>query len=426
MLALLFVAFLLALLIGFDVGFSMIFSAWLGILNKPGELIDMAMMPLSMMAGVDSYALVQVPLFILAGELMNSGGLTMRLIDWAMALVGRLKGSLGHVSIITNFVLAGVSGSAVADAVATGKPLIPAMRKEGYGEGFAGAVIVAGALLGPILPPSIPMVVYAQIASQSVVKLFMAGVVPAFLLAGGFLVVCTLVAHRRKYAARDVVSLATKLQATGRASWALMMPVIIIGGIRFGWLTVTEAAAVAVLYAFLVCFFIYRGVTLRELPKLFFSAGRSSAVVLFLLAAAGPFSWLVAESQINQTVIDIISGISTNPIIVLLIVNVFLLFVGCIIEPLPAMIIFLPLLIPLGAQVGIDPIQFGAVVVLNLMIGLMHPPIGLLLFVVSSVGKIRIGPVMWEVLPFLAWALIVLGLTIVFPPITTWLPAHIQ
>jgi len=426
MLALLFVAFLLALLIGFDVGFSMIFSAWLGILAKPGEAIDMAMMSLSMISGVDSYSLVQVPLFILAGELMNAGGLTMRLIDWAMALVGRLKGSLGHVSIITNFVLAGVSGSAVADAVATGKPLIPAMRKEGYGEGFAGAVIVAGALLGPILPPSIPMVVYAQISNQSVVKLFMAGVLPAILLAIGFLVVCSIVAHYRKYPSREAVDWATKVRATGRASWALMMPVIIIGGIRFGVLTVTESAALAALYALFVCFFIYRGIKLRQLPKLFYSAGRSTALILFLLAAAGPFSWLVAESQINQTVIDTISGISTNPIVVLLIINVFLLLVGCIVEPLPAMIIFLPLLIPLGAQVGIDPIQFGTVVVMNLMIGLMHPPIGLLLFVVSSVGKIRLGPVMWEVLPFLAWALIVLTLTIVYPPLTTWLPGTMK
>jgi tripartite ATP-independent transporter DctM subunit len=426
LLALLFVAFLLALLIGFDVGFSMIFSAWLGILAKPGEAIDTAMMSLSMISGVDSYALVQVPLFILAGELMNAGGLTMRLIDWAMALVGRLKGSLGHVSIITNFVLAGVSGSAVADAVATGKPLIPAMRKEGYGEGFAGAVIVAGALLGPILPPSIPMVVYAQISNQSVVKLFMAGVVPAILLAIGFLIVCSIVARYRKYPSREPVGWKIKARATGRASWALMMPVIIIGGIRFGLLTVTESAALAVLYALFVCFFIYRGITLRELPKLIFHAGRSTALILFLLAAAGPFSWLVAESQINQTVIDVIQGISTNPIVVLLIINVFLLLIGCIIEPLPAMIIFLPLLIPLGAQVGIDPIQFGAVVVMNLMIGLMHPPIGLLLFVVSSVGKIRLGPVMWEVLPFLAWSLIVLALTIVFPPLTTWLPGQIK
>jgi len=425
-LALLFVAFLLALLMGFDVGFSMLLSAWLGILAKPGDIIDTAMMPLSMIAGVDSYSLVQVPLFILAGELMNRGGLTMRLIDWAMALVGRLKGSLGHVSIITNFVMAGVSGSAVADAVATGKPLIPAMRKEGYGEGFAGAVIVAGALLGPILPPSIPMVVYAQIASQSVIKLFMAGVVPAILLATGFLVICSIVARYRKYPSRQPVDLKEKVRATGHASWALMMPVIVIGGIRFGLLTVTESAAMAVLYALIVSLVVYRGLTLRQLPKLIFHAGRSTAIVLFLLAAAGPFSWLVAESQINQTVIQTIQSISTNPIVVLLIVNVFLLLIGCIVEPLPAMIIFLPLLIPLGAQVGIDPIQFGAVVVLNLMIGLMHPPIGLLLFVVSSVGKLRLGPVMWEVLPFLGWAIVVLGLTIVFPPLTTWLPIQIK
>ena len=202
----------------------------------------------------------------------------MRLIEWAMALVGRLKGSLGHVSIITNFVMAGVSGSAVADAVATGKPLIPAMRKEGYGEGFAGAVIVAGALLGPILPPSIPMVVYAQISSQSVVKLFMAGVVPAILLAarvpGGL-------QHRRRYRKLSEPRRGRleqpKLRATGRASWALMMPVIIIGGIRFGLLTVTESAAVAVLYALFVSFVVYRGITLRQLPKLIFHAGRSTA-----------------------------------------------------------------------------------------------------------------------------------------------------
>ena len=426
MLPLLFVAFIAALLIGFDVGYSMILSAWLGIQFKGGDAVDAAMMPLSMIAGVDSYSLVQVPLFILAGELMNRGGLTMRLIDWSMALVGRLKGSLGHVSILTNLIMAGVSGSAVADAVATGKPLIPAMKKEGYGEGFSGAEIAAGALLGPIIPPSIPMVVYAQLSSQSVVKLFMAGIVPGLLLAAGFLAICSIIARLRSYPAREPVNLRGKVRATGRAGWALMMPVIIIGGIRFGWVTDTEAAVVAVLYALSVSLFIYRGVKPGELPKLLSQAGRSTAVVLFLLAAAGPFSWLVAESQINQTVIDGIRAISGNPVVVLILINVLLLLVGCIIEPLPAMIIFLPLLIPLGAQLGIDPIQFGAVVVLNLMIGLMHPPIGLLLFVVSSVGKVRLAPVMWGVLPFLGWALVVLALTIVFPPLTTWLPGHLR
>jgi len=425
MLTLLFVAFLAALVIGFDVGYSMVLAAMLGILFKADTAVDPAMVPMSMISGVDNYALVQVPLFILAGEIMNRGGITPRLIDWSMALVGRLRGSLGHVSIITNFIMAGVSGSAVADAVATGKPLIPAMQKEGYGDGFAGAAIVAGALLGPMIPPSIPLVVYAQISSQSVVKLFMAGIVPGILLAAGFMVVCSIVAKRRNYARRPPVGMREAARTTGRAAWAIVMPVIVIGCIRFGLTTVSEAAVVAVLYSLAISLFVYRGMSWREIPTLLVHAGRSSALILFLLAAAGPFSWLVAESQINLAVSDAIKSVSTDPVVVLLIINAFLLLIGCIVEPLPAMIIFLPVLIPLGNQLGIDPIQFGTVVVLNLMIGLMHPPIGLLLFVVSSVGRIPIGPVMWNVLPFLGWAIAVLILTIVFPGITTWLPNHL-
>ena len=204
------------------------------------------------------------------------------------------------------------------------------------------------------------------------------------------------------------------------------MPLIVIGCIRFGLTTVSEAAVVAVIYSLLVSLLVYRGMRLRELPRILVQSGRSSALILFLLASAGPFSWLVAESQINLTVIEVIRGLSTDPVVVLLVINVFLLLIGCIVEPLPAMIIFLPVLIPLGQQLGIDPIQFGAVVVLNLMIGLMHPPIGLLLFIVSSVGRIPIGPVMWNVLPFLAWSVTVLIATIVYPPLTTWLPSQIR
>src|SRR5882672_9649287 len=229
MLLLLFIAFMLALIVGFDVGFSMILSAWLGVEYR-GEAVDPAMMPLSMIAGVDTYALVQVPLFILAGELMNRGGLTLRLIDWAQAIVGRVKGSLGHVSILTNLIMAGVSGSAVADAVATGKPLIPAMKKQNYGDGYAGAVIAAGALLGPIIPPSIPMVVYAQLANESVAKMFVAGIVPGLMLAAGFFVICSLVAWKRNYPRMQRVNFSGRVKATGRASWALLMPVIIIVG----------------------------------------------------------------------------------------------------------------------------------------------------------------------------------------------------
>ena len=426
MLVLLFAAFLLLIVVGFDVGFSMVLSSWLGIQAKTDRAVDSVMMPLSMIAYVDNYALVQIPLFILAGELMNRGGLTLRLIAWAQSLVGHWKGSLGHVSIVTNFVLSGVSGSAVADAIATGKPLIPAMREKGYGEGFAGAVIAAGALLGPIIPPSIPMVVYAQIASQSVVKLFMAGIVPGVLLAAGFLVICSLVARKRGYPSLPRATLMQRGDATMRAGWALMMPVIIIGGIRFGLVTDTEAAAVAATYALVVGFVVYRSIRLREVGELLASTGRSTGTILFLLAAAGPFSWLVAEAQVGVAATTFIRGLSDHPIVILLVINAFLLIVGCLIEPLPAMIIFVPTLLPIGAQLGIDPIQFGAVIVLNLMIGLMHPPIGLLLFVVSSVGRIPMGPVMRESLPFLGWAMIVLALAIVYPPITTWLPGTVR
>ncbi|MEO5735774.1 MAG: TRAP transporter large permease, partial [Rubrivivax sp.] len=328
MLALLFLSFLALLLIGFDVGFSMIVASLLGAVFKSGQAVDTAMVPLSMLAYVDSYALVQIPLFILAGELMNQGGLTLRLIEWSQTLVGRLRGSLGHVSILTNLIMSGVSGSAVADAIATGKPLIPAMQRAKYSDGFAGAVIAAGALLGPIIPPSIPMVVYGQLASQSVMKLFMAGVVPGVMLAAGFLGLCTLIGRRRNYPTLPASNWTDRGRATWRAGWALMMPLIIIFGIRFGWVTDTEAAAVAALYALFISLFIYRSIKPARLPALLITAAKSSGTILFLLAAAGPFSWLVAESHIGAAMTSLIRGMSDNPTVIMLIINAFLLLVG--------------------------------------------------------------------------------------------------
>jgi TRAP-type transport system large permease protein len=424
-LLILFISFLLLILIGVDVGWAMIFAAWIGVLTKTGNAVDAIMIPQSMMTGINYYSLVQIPLFILAGELMNRGGLTQRLIDWALAMVGTLKGSLGHVSILTNLVMAGISGSAVADAVALGKPLIPAMQKAGYRPGFAGAVIAAGALLGPIIPPSIPMVIYAQIANESVAKMFLSGVVPGLLLSFGFFVLCSIIAHRRDYPKRAPVSFKGKVAATRSAIWALLMPVIIIVGIRFGVVTETEVASSAVLYALFVSLFIYRGMKLREFPSMLKDAGRSSATILFLLAAAGPFSWLVAESQVTEVIVQSIKSISDNPVVILLVINIVLLIVGSLLEPLPAMVIFLPALLPIGHELGIDPIHFGATVVINLMIGLLHPPVGLLMFVVASVGKLNITAVAWEILPFLGWALVVLVLVIIFPPLTTWLPSFV-
>jgi tripartite ATP-independent transporter DctM subunit len=379
-----------------------------------------------MMTGVNFYALVQIPLFVLAGELMNRGGLTTRLIDWSLAMTGRLRGCLGHVTIVTNLIMAGISGSAVADAVATGKPLIPAMRKKGYSDGFAGAVVCAGALLGPIIPPSIPMVVYSQLANQSVIKMFLSGMVPGLLLAFGFFIICSVIASRRDYPREQSTDLRGKLAATWRGSWALMMPIIIIFGIRFGWFTDTEVAALATVYALAVSLLVYRDMHWREVPAILRESGRASATILFLLAAAGPFSWLVAESQVGELAVRGIQAISDDPLVVMFIINILLLIVGCLIEPLPAMVIFLPALLPIGAQLHIDPIQFGAVVVINLMIGMLTPPVGLLLFVVSGMSGIPMTAVVREQTPFLIWSIVVLVLITIFPPLTTWLPGQVH
>ncbi|PZQ83051.1 MAG: hypothetical protein DI549_09175 [Ancylobacter novellus] len=417
----LFLSFVGLLILGVEVGFAMIVAAWLGLEFKPGPAVDAIMLPTSMLSGISLYALVQIPLFILAGEVMNRGGITRRLVSVSSAWIGPRRGSLGHVSILSNLMLSGISGSAVADAVATGKALIPEMRAKGYGAGYAGAVIASGALLGPVIPPSIPMVVYAQIANVSVAKMFLSGVIPGLLLAGGFLVICSIIGHRRDLPREPSMTWKEKFGVTGRAAWALLMPVIILVGIRMGLMTDTEIAAIAVIYSLLVGFFIYRSMNIAELPGILMAAGRSSAVILFLLAAAAPFSWLVAESQISEHLVEMIRQVTDNPHLILLIVNLLLLAIGLVLEPLPAMVIFLPALLPLAAELGIDPIHFGAVVVVNLMIGLLHPPIGLLLFVVCSVDRIPFLPVAREVLPFLAWSIVVLVLLIFFPPLTTWL-----
>jgi tripartite ATP-independent transporter DctM subunit len=412
--------FFFLLLIGLDVGFAMITAALLGMLLFSGT--DPVTVPLTLVSGVDTAALLTVPLFVLAGEVMNRGGVTRRLVDWASAFVGHFRGSLSQIAIVTNFAISGITGSAVGDATATGGLLIPAMKAEGYKPGYACAVIAAAAMLGPIIPPSIPMILYAVMASLSIIKLFLAGVVPGIILAAGYMVICGVIARRRNYPARPRATWGERLSATRRSAWALMMPLIILGGIRFGIMTDTEAAGVIVAYALVVGLFIYRDMRFGELGAVFYEAGRTSAVVLFLLAAAGPFSWLMSEARIATTISQGILSLSNDPLTVLLVVNLLLLVVGMILEPLPALVMFVPTLLPIQAQLGIDPIHFATVVIVNLMIGMLHPPVGLLIFVVSAVGHVPMWPIAVEVLPFLAWCLVVLALVTFFPGLSTWLP----
>lgn len=425
MVGLIFVAFVVLLVVGVDVGFAMVAAAWIGIELHGGAGIDAVLLPSSMLSSVSLYALVQIPLFILAGEMMNRGGITGRLIDWSSALVSGRRGALGHVGIVSNLMVSGISGSAVADAIATGKPLIPAMQRAGYGTSYPAAVIAAGAMLGPVIPPSIPMVVYAQMANQSVAQMFFSGIMPGLLLAAGFFVICSLEARRRGLPADPRAGWRERLRQTRRAAWAIGMPVMILLGIRFGFFTDTEVAAVAVLYAFVVSRFVYRDLPLAALPAIFVGAARSSGVILFLLAAAGPFSWLVAESGVSETIVGTIRGITSDPTLTLLIINALMLIVGILMEPLPAMVIFVPALLPISFDLGIDGVQFGALIVINLVVGLVTPPVGLLLFVTAGIADVPFGRVARDVLPFLAWSMVVLVLIAVWPPLTLWLAAQV-
>lgn len=422
MVAFLFIAFIVLILLGLDVAFSMVLASYLGILVKTTRQVDATIVPLRMIAGVDVFSLVAIPLFVLAGELMNKGGITRRLIDFSLSLVGQFKGSLSQVAIITNMIMAGVSGSGVADASATGAILIPAMNNEGYEPEYSGAVVAAAATIGPIIPPSIPMVIYGVMANVSIGKLFIAGFFPGVLLGLGFMVLCWIWAVRRGYPSRARATWRQRGRAFMSAFWALFMPVIILGGIVFGVMTVTEAASTAVVYALVVGMFIHREIGLKELPELIFRAAVTSGVIMMLLAAAGIFAWLLAESRVNYALSEFLFSLSRNPLTILVLVNILLLIIGCLLEPLPALIIFVPALIPLGHELGLNPIHFGAVMVLNLMIGMLTPPVGFLLFVVSAIGKIPMGPLVREVAPFLLMSLLVLALTTFWPAFTTWLP----
>ena len=422
MVAFLFIAFIVLMLLGLDVAFSMILASYLGILIKTARAVDANIIPLRMIGGVDIFSLVAIPLFVLAGELMNRGGITRRLVDFSLALVGHFKGSLSQVAVITNMIMAGVSGSGVADASATGAILLPAMNKEGYDRHYSGAVVAAAATIGPIIPPSIPMVIYGVMGNVSIGKLFMAGFLPGLTLGVGFILLCWVQARRRDYPSRSKLGWGKRLRSFRSAFWALIMPFIVLGGIVFGFVTVTEAATTAVVYAFLIGSLIYREIRIRDLPEVIYQAGVTSGVIMILLAAAGIFAWLLAESQMNYVLSDFLFSLSKNPLVILLLVNVLLLIVGCLLEPLPALIIFVPALIPIGQKLGLDPVHFGSVMVLNLMIGMLTPPVGFLLFVVAAIGKLQMAPLVRQVTPFLLIALAVLLLATFFPPFTTWLP----
>ncbi len=408
---------LLGLPLFLSIGCSALITLFFLLPNLPLELI-----PQNLLGGVDSFSLLAIPFFFLAGEIMNSGGQTRRIIRFAEGLVGKIPGGLAHVNVVTNVIYAGISGAAVADAAAIGSIMIPAMKKAGYSAKFTAAVNAAAATIGPIFPPSIPMIIYGVIANVSVGKLFLAGVIPGLAMGIYFMATCFYFAVRRGYPRSGGMSLKELAKSLLEVFWAILSPAVIVGGILLGIFTPTEAGAVAVFYSVIIGGFVYRELTLRDLVHIFRRTLVNSATVLILVGASQIFGWVVAQSNIGVQIGHMILAVSDNPLVILLELNILFLIIGMIMDPLAALIIFVPIFLPIAQSAGVDSIHFGLIVVLNLMIGLSTPPVGYLLYMTAALAEIPVEGVIREILPFLAVMLVILGICTYWPQMVLYLP----
>ncbi len=421
-----FLVFILLTLVGLEIWLVMAATAILIILLEFGSSDMLVVAPQAILDGVKSVELAAIPLFILTGELMNRGGITERLLKLAQIAFCGVRGGLGMVGVLINMLMAGVSGSAVADSSATGSVLLPIMRRDGYDPDYSAALVGAAATVGPIIPPSIPFIVFGTLTNVSVAELFLAGVMPGLLMGGVLLVVVRFIAIKSNHPAQLFVRMDMIPRIIMDSLIPIAMPLFVISGILIGFATVTEIAALAVAYAGIVGLFVYRCLALRDLPDLFGQAARMSAIILITLATAAAFSWAMTVLGIGPRLAQLIISLDIGPIAVLLLINVLLLVIGCIFEPLPAMVIFVPILLPITGQMGIDPVHFGLIVVLNLMIGLLTPPVGLNLYVTASIAGRPVEAVMRRVSPFFAALVGVLLLCTLWPQFVLFLPELIR
>ncbi len=378
-----------------------------------------------MVNGVDSFPLLAVPFFILAGNLMNTAGITERIFTFATALVGWMRGGLGHVNVGASVIFAGMSGAAVADAGGLGAIEIKAMRDAKYDVDFAVGVTAASSTIGPIIPPSLPMVIYGVVAGASIGQLFAAGFVPGLLMAVALMLMVAWYAHRRGYP-RDAAFSVRRLGSTFvHAFLSLMTPVIIVGGILSGAFTPTEAAIAACFWALILGLLVYRTLTWQRFVRVSFDTIETTAVVLFVVAGASIFAWLLTSNRVPEHFAAAILSVSDRPWVILILINMILLVVGCFMETVAAITILVPVLLPIATTMGVDPVHFGVIMVLNLMIGLLTPPVGMVLYVLSRVAKVPFERCVVATAPFLVPLGIVLLLVTFVPQITMWLPTLI-
>jgi tripartite ATP-independent transporter DctM subunit len=408
-------------LLGLPIGLSMV-GASIFYLVLSG--LDLGTAAEQMLNGLyNSYVLLAVPLFILAADLMNTGSLTDRLLKFCLVLVGRFRGGLGHVNVVSNVIFAGMSGSAIADAVGIGRIIIGMMTHDNkYPVGYAAAITASSAVIGPIIPPSIPMVIYALVADTSIGYLFLGGVIPGLLLGVAFMVMNAVIARRRRYPVEAPVPLRQIPRIALNAFPALLLPVILLFGIYGGVMTPTEGAAAAAAYALLAAALIYRAMSWRQLYDVLLSSARATTSVGMLIAGALVFNYVVTIENIPVSVQHFMSGYHLTAVSYMLLVNGILLVLGCLLEGTTILLVIVPIMIPTAKALGIDPVHFGVVVVVNVMIGLLTPPFGLLLFIVANMTRQPLAVIVRECVPFILMAIGVLALIAFVPETVLWLP----
>ncbi|EKO3497463.1 TRAP transporter large permease [Vibrio sp. Vb2880] len=404
--------------IAISVGISS-FAAMLVILPGQGAMVTSAQ---RMFVGLDSFALLAIPFFILAGNIMNNGGIAIRLINFSKIVSGFFPGSLAQTNVVSNMLFGSISGSGVASAAAVGGIMSPIQKKEGYDTAFSTAVNIASAPTGMLIPPSNTLIVYATVAgSVSVSALFMGGYVPGILWGLGVMIVAGIMAKRRGYIAKNSMTMKDCVKVTMDAIPSLSLIIVVIGGILGGIFTATEASAIAVVYSLFLSL-CYRALDLRKLPEIFLNTAKMSAIVIFMLATSSIMSWVMAFTQIPGMIADGLMSLTDNPIIILLIINLVLLFVGTFMDPTPAVLIFTPIFLPICVSLGMDPVQFGILLVFNLSLGTITPPVGPILFTGCKVSGISIDHVIKTLLPFFLVIVFVLGLVTYIPAISMTLP----
>ena len=416
------VVMLVLLALGVPIAFCIGLASAVAILMV-GPSAPWIIVPNSMMNGMDSFPLMAVPFFVLAGDLMNRGGITVRLVNFANLLVGGIRGGLAQTNVVASMLFAGITGSALADTAAIGRILIPAMEREGYDRAYAAAITASSSIIGPVIPPSITMVLFGVTAGVSIGGLFLAGVVPGVLIGVGLMTMAYVTARRRAFPVREV-------PVTRRMAWrisrdaliALMMPVIILGGIFGGVMTPTESAAVAVLYAILIGVFVLRELTLRDLGVALLRSGMTTASIMFIVGAARIFADMLGSEQVPEQLALIVLSFSEERWVILLLINVFLLLVGAVMDTSAAIIILVPVLLPVAASIGIDPLTFGIIMCVNLIIGLATPPLGVCLFVASDIARISVERLVATIWPFLLLEIGVLLLITYVPGLAIALP----